>query len=112
MAEFQETMKQWERLCQSRDNIIDKCKECLLRDVICMYKPNEHCTKIREAEILINMWAARNPEHRYPTWYEWLSSIGVAEISQGMYTIDVCVAQSSIPADIAQKLGLEPKEGK
>ena len=70
MAEFAEIMRQWERMCISmeEEHRLDMCDKCPLRDIICMYKPFEHCTKIEEAENTIKQWAAEHPEPVYPTW--------------------------------------------
>ena len=62
----------------------------------------------------INEWMeeqdAEHPEPVYPTWGEWLIQIGVAQIGSGMLGIHPTMAVQPIPADIAQKLGLKPKE--
>ena len=62
----------------------------------------------------------------YPTWEEWLQSVGVMEsaeciknLCQRELLVDGIVAHAiptrkvldPIPADIAEKLGIEPKEG-
>lgn len=56
-------------------------------------------------------WAAEHPEPVYPTWYEWLKDNGLtfhdAESSWIGFTERI---HHPIPADIAQKLGLEQKE--
>ena len=62
--------------------------------------------------------AAEHPEPVYPTWAEWLNSIGViiGERPFPALNIPVYVYQAStkmlepIPADIAEKLGVTPKE--
>lgn len=48
----------------------------------------------------------------YPTWYEWLANMGV--VPSEMPTSDALIIQllgllNTIPADIAQKLGIKPK---
>lgn len=75
----------------------------------------------------IETWATENPEPVYPTWIEWLMEIGVIpKISYGLATVhdpetkEVTEARidinpsalQPIPADIAEKLGIEPKENK
>ena len=108
MAEFSEVMRQWRRFCKSHNN----CGECEFDGKgIC---GEAHLTDIPYAniELRIMAWAA---EHLvvYPTWWEWLFSIGavtrkvqpdVAAMLIGTGLLD------HIPADIAQKLGIEPKE--
>ena len=56
-------------------------------------------------------WAAEHPDPVYPTWGEWLVKMGVAEIGSGMLGIQPAIAEQPIPADIAGKLGVKPKEG-
>ena len=117
MAEYAWVMKQWQRMCGSMQGGIAKCDNCPLLKVICKYKPDEK-VDFDEAEKTIADWAAENPEPVYPTFAEWLCSIGVT-ISDRPFpapNIPVHVFQVNakmfepIPADIAQKLGIEPKE--
>ena len=44
-------------------------------------------------------WAEAHPEPEYPTWVEWFNSMGGVDCGE------------PIPADIAEKLGIKPKEG-
>ena len=58
-------------------------------------------------------WAAEHPEPVYPTWGEYLASIGVMKPVQHDKAYEVWFAQlysTNIPADIAEKLGIAPKE--
>ena len=48
-------------------------------------------------------WAEEHPEPVYPTWGTWLSEKYDYDLREIMYT--------PILADIAEKLGIEPKEG-
>lgn len=57
-------------------------------------------------------WAEEHPEPVYPTWWEYLTRIHV--IFPAMGDFQKCVddlATTPIRSDIAQKLGLQPKEG-
>jgi hypothetical protein len=129
-------MKEWRRMCAvySTDDD-DCCKGCPMLDL----DFDEHgCDAIfsdwskaadwKKVEDTINEWAAEHPEPVYPTWSEWLYSVGVFEdkpipmpmLSSNGDTEDcniVChniatsKADEPIPSDIAQKLGLQPKEG-
>lgn len=101
MAEFfSEVMKQFNRLCQSTS-----CAKCPV---------NAHCTwddmmsGPDEFEKLIMDWAKAHPEPVYPTWYDWLKEQGI------LYHPDPGTINDKgfkpIPADIAEKLGIEPKE--
>lgn len=60
----------------------------------------------------------------YPTWLEWLKSMGIIPYLMGLVTTrdedgvfedgHVRITENAlkeIPTDIAQRLGLEPKEG-
>lgn len=52
-------------------------------------------------------WAAEHPEPVYPTWIDVLILYGVTD-ETGYNYLDS--AYNHIPADIAEKLGIEPKE--
>lgn len=69
-------------------------------------------------------WAAEHPEPVYPTWREWQHSmfpdadVRISPCEFGSMdrfkcddkTCTECMEQK-IPADIAEKLGIKPKEG-
>jgi hypothetical protein len=125
VAEFQEVMRQWNRIC----NIIDKTKYICSdseNGYICPMRNNGLCNKSisaqtdsdwKDGEKMIMSWAAEHPEPVYPTWGEFFVKIGglakkwknatnpawEANMAIGMF-------RAPIPADIAQKLGIEPKE--
>lgn len=99
MAEFQEVMRQLNRLCSHNE----KCSEsgCLLFNEC--GNIGTHCSDPKHSyriEKTVMQWAAEHPEQVYPTWQEWFDTFDEA--------IDV---DEPIPADIAEKLGLQPKEG-
>lgn len=61
-----------------------------------------------------------HPEPVYPTWWQWLADNGVVDVARipdGCYGAIITKIEPSgkmyehIPADIAEKLGIEPKEG-
>jgi hypothetical protein len=65
-------------------------------------------------------WAAEHPEPVYPTWCEWLVDKGVVNVARmpvdysGGIVTEIKPSgkmYEHIPADIAEKLGIEPKEG-
>ena len=68
-------------------------------------------------ESVVTKWAAEHPEPVYPTWLEWLQSLGYGiayydeSVNPPGWVFSFEVAERPIPADIAQKLGIEPKEG-
>lgn len=66
-------------------------------------------------EEIVMAWAAKHPEPVYPTWHDYLHSIGVLykkHTAGGDVTeIHWGNMMAPIPAELAQKLGLHPKEG-
>lgn len=105
MAEFQEVMRQWARMCGANNY----CSACRMQKenlpyTLCSEGGIRSVENLADAELVIMAWAAEHPEPVYPTWAEYL-----------MHTYqDVSYARilgETIPADIAEKLGIEPKEG-
>lgn len=120
MTDFVQTMKDWRRLCRTMEaeHHGDGCDHCPLLDIS---PDGRGCDAIyadefadsvdwRRLEEAVDIWAQANPEPVYPTWREYLES------SQGMWLAasgamrDDWISNTNIPADIAQKLGVEPKE--
>ena len=102
MAEFQEVMKHINRICVAHEN----CDEngCPLRVMGCCGNIGSHCSEPLQAERIektVMRWAAEHPEPVYPTWGEYLHTLHNKPSSREL--------SQPIPADIAQKLGLEPK---
>jgi hypothetical protein len=64
----------------------------------------------KQVEAIIMVWAAEHPEPVYPIWAEWLKKHGIIGIDNGRPYVSQR-AYDNIPTDIAQKLGIEPKEG-
>ena len=105
MAEWMEVMNQFNRMCWSYQ------RECKCPMACPMNGVNiSQCRKIefersKETEEIVMSWAAEHPVV-YPTWVEWM-------IEQGLCGADVAIitrkAYERIPADIAEKLGIEPK---
>ena len=137
---FQEVMKEWNRMCKaiqesnrSRNmsgfNYLP-CSGCTLNTKGCK-SPDIEDISIVEEEVM--RWAALHSEHVYPTWLEWLEKQGICverikdyRREYGMteviwsnfsvngniaYIVKQGKANEAIPADIAEKLGLKPKEG-
>lgn len=97
MSDFVKMMKDWKRMCISCQ---PNCEKCGLFEMGCdtanmMNEPDR-------AEKIITKWAAENPEPIYATWRE------VIEDITGIMMIDV--VDDPVPADVAKKLGLNPKE--
>lgn len=104
MAEFVRTMKEWQRMCDS----IKSCVHCPL------YNEDEWAhtlcseggilsAKPEVVETVVAKWAAEHQEPVYPTWVEWLVERFGYDLREIMY--------NPIPTSIAEKLGIEPKEG-
>ena len=122
MAEFQEVMKQWGRLCKhERENSeAHDCEHCILgenRADVCGPYPTDYAEVADDIEEIVMQWAAEHPVV-YPTWLEWLKEQGIytgrVVITKDEIDVDVQMTgkiYNPIPADIAQKLGIEPKEG-
>lgn len=114
MADFVQTMKDWLRMCQFMDKEYgnSSCDNCPLGGCSAVY---EMCGKENFSNMEHNIvaWAAEHPEPVYPTWGEWLMSIGVIS---GLFPNGAIDAlgnlKQPIPADLAEKLGIEPKEVK
>ena len=112
MAEFQEVMRQITRYCNSQNG----CASCELSKITDDHCPSDLFADDNGANIEneVMSWAAEHPEPVYPTWGEWLMQLGVmGRTHQEMPNPYFAAAKaiSPIPADIAQKLGIEPKEG-
>ena len=131
MAEFSEVCKQWRRMCDSfGDKACQSYRPCAEQ---CPVGANPVCGELREAsaddikkfETAVMAWAAEHKELVYPTWAEYLREIGVLkkyedkrlfEMPDGSFeskvtgSYEVFDSKRTIPADIAQKLGIEPKE--
>ena len=118
MSDFVQTMKDWRRMCAAYSTDDDDCcKGCPVLD----YR-DHGCSAIFEMDVVdwkkyenaIAKWAAEHPEPVYPSWYDYLRSIGVLydkHTAGGDATeIHWGNMMTPIPADIAQKLGVKPKE--
>lgn len=112
MAEFQEVMRQITRYCNSQNG----CASCKLSKITDDHCPSDLFADDNGANIEneVMSWAAEHPEPVYPSWYAWLANMGIVPIElppdQALMVTDIGLLKK-IPADIAQKLGIEPKEG-
>ena len=115
MAEFQEVLRQWRRMCTK--NNCDQCpgKGKYQYDSICQHVKSKIQLEPDAVENIIMSWAAEHPEPVYPTWGEWLENMGIVSKAKSEYSEifdTICVGTrmfDPIPADIAQKLGIEQK---
>lgn len=108
MAEFREVMKQWKRFCKSHIH----CGECEFDGKGICGEAHLSDVPYADIELRIMRWAAEHPQPVYPTWGEWLMSIGIINGVHHHGAIDALGnLKQPIPVDIAEKLGIEPKEG-
>lgn len=134
MAEFIEVMRQARRMCSSfGGECSDKCPlncaiqvetDCYRDLCICVAGGLEEAYKLIEERVM--QWAKEHPAPVYPSWNEWHgknfpdayydgkricpSILGGGESCDSENDCDKC-RDRPIPADIAAKLGIEPKEG-
>lgn len=110
MAEWKDVIHQIVRICKRQEG---DCGTCVLSTEAC---PNSlRFDTSDEAgfvclEKTVMSWAAENPEPIYPRWIDWLADVGLIINTADHYAFNFTAAVDQIPADIAQKLGLEPKE--
>lgn len=132
MAEFSEVVKQWRRMCKYYSDKGMKAEQLSCVDT-CPLGHNTVCGIIKDAldsdiETMVKevaKWTAEHPEPVYPTWGEWLEEMGImADIhdrpnknkqvlevcGKPLYSIPTAKVLYPIPADIAKKLGIKPKE--
>ena len=111
MADFVQTMKDWRRMCEHCDR--NEKIGCVVNGNVCAgFCKMKDEIDLEVVEAKVTAWAAEHPEPVYPTWYEWLKDMGLtfhdAESSWIGFTERI---HHPIPADIAQKMGIQPKEG-
>lgn len=125
MAEFTEVMEQAKRMCKTFSD--GHCSECPIgnADVLECGITVTSEMDCKDVERRVMQWATKHPEPVYPTWDEWQNSVFPdAEIditpctfgSRDRFdcaekTCYQCI-EEPIPADIAEKLGIKPKEAK
>ena len=118
MAEFQDVIKHWGRMLDAHRHGESIAIEASV--------PADAFKDAKLVEEIVMSWAAEHPEPVYPTWLEWLEKMGImADIhdrlnnykqvmevcGKPLYSIPTTKVFCPIPADIAKKLGIEPKEG-
>lgn len=128
MAEFVEVIRQANRMCDAYD-----CDHCPLtcESVLCALASDKDltCSVIKKFESKVMQWAKEHPEPQYPTWEEWQTNTFPGDLNRlgPCHFMDVSAWESiigkkcngiecsecrtyPIPADIAKKLGIRPKE--
>ena len=120
MTEFQEVMKEWKRMCAwcKKHPVAGYCGgHC--KTGCGINKPYTAlimaADKPEEFEEHVMSWAAEHPEQVYPTWWKYMCMIGVIPDKLGDKTLGEMTVYSlmntHIQSDLAQRLGLAPKEG-
>ena len=117
MAEFVKTMKDWMRMCEHCDR--NEKIGCVVNGSVCAgFRKMIDEIDLEVVEAKVTAWAAEHPEPVYPTWGEWLEKQGVVktvlspryEENGASYYTSIYEITNPIPADIAEKLELQPKE--
>ena len=112
MAEFVQMMKDWRRMCQHMEKMAGdrSCDICPLGGCNAIYDDDGN-TDYAEIEENVATWAAEHKQPVYPSWGEYLEKVIPHGNCETVITFAVYAMQQPIQADIAQKLGIEPKEG-
>lgn len=121
MSDFVQTMKDWRRMCKHYSDESMKAGQPSCVD-ICPLGHNTACGIIEDAldsdiEVMakeVAKWVAEHPEPVYPTWWKYMCMIGVIPNDLGDKTLGEVTIERlmhiTVPADIAAKLGIDPKE--
>lgn len=122
MAEFAEVMRQAQKICDTY-----KCDDCPMVDHVDMcgliHSKYRKAGFLLEFEQIVMQWAKEHPEPQYPTWEEWhkenfpnasanftpCTFASTSELGCAKTNCRACRSRP-IPADIAKKLGIRPKE--
>lgn len=123
MAEFVEVMRQARRMCDMQK---DTCKDCpagATEGRICRLNVIEISEDDVEVERIVMDWAAEHPEPVYPSWIDaWqqlfpgAKNVPCPKLYFGADCTDgsgegcIVCKRSPISAEIAEKLGIKPKE--
>ena len=121
MAEhsFQEVMRQAQRMCEYRRKRGLKCNDCDAVHICGLEIRHVGLDTLCADADAVMAWAAEHPAPKYPTFGEWLEKQGIVKLvnshryeedGRKVYMLLESV-ENQIPADIAQMLGIEPKEG-
>ena len=114
MAEYQEVIHNWRRMCNAvQDSNMNKvghgwCDNCPIKNECWS---NQAVASVAERRMLcvepiIQKWAAEHPEPVYPSWVEWFRQMKMIPPEQKCFHTWLL---EPMPADIAQKLGIEPR---
>lgn len=102
---FQEVMRHARRMCVKYSS----CENCPLAYAKCVASPDEWDNEdIATFERIVLRWVAMNREPQYPSWREWIEDTQYQY--RGYDSLISWMNNTPIPADIAEKLGVKPKE--
>ncbi len=114
MAEFVEVMRKIRELCDEREN----CEGCIMmNDIACGVTTGTPSLSEEEIERRVEQWEAE----KYPTWIEYQQEVFpnyTRQICPMVFGIE-CTSNGTgchecrnnpIPAEIAEKLGIRPRE--
>lgn len=115
MAEFVEVMRKIRELCNERT----ECAGCIMmEDISCGASFGSPCLPVEEIERRVAQWEAAKA--KYPSWAEaWRQLFPESKNSpcpKVCFGVGVCDGncrecdERPIPAEIAEKLGIKPKE--
>lgn len=127
MAQFSEVMRQAKRMCESFSD--GHCSECPIGDANVLECGITVTSEMdcEEVERRVMQWAKEHPETVYPTWNEWYEENFPDAYYDGKHICPVIFSDEKccdiemdcdkcrdrpIPAEIAEKLGIKPKEVK
>lgn len=125
MAEFEYVMRQASRMCAMQEMCSDKCPVYVHGNCWASVGSRNGCEiDYAGAEARVLDWAKAHPEPVYPSWEEgWRqlfpdTTMAICPMMFGVRCVEpaataaVCrrCRDSSIPAEIAKKLGIKPKE--
>lgn len=121
MTNFSQVMHDWRRMCNKMDEgyEVEACLHCPLtladatkRGCDAIYTNWAADVDWDKIASIVEEWAAKNPEPVYPTWYEYVWSQLTKKEPISDHDLATWMENNRIPADIAEKLGLKPKERK
>lgn len=117
MAEFQEVIRQWGRMCKcttcSNEKDLPMCPiDCSLGLALCAELPHNWTEEAAEQfEAIVIKWAEEHPEPVYPSWCDYLESLYDEMPKNNKSQFWMWLGETPIPREIAKKLDLKPVEG-
>lgn len=109
MAEFQEVVRQYNRLCKEMDCM----SNCPIRTEYDAYGScwAEGMFDPERFEQIVMQWAAAHPEPVYPTWYDYVWSQLAKREPISDHDLATWMSEHRISVEIAERLELEPING-